>query len=525
VFRRGIGRDLGGVLYPPEGPTCPIGSHVARAIVTPHADARPIANQLKVIAAWVVVLVGAASIGMYGQRNLFIAAGLTTVLIIASIVFLDAGRSNFFANYGWIPYAWLALALASELRFSQRNPLDTSISSAPWENFAEVGIYGIVGALTIRSRHLLVTADPRRIRKQPLVLWPPLAVASALWSLVPLFSFVRALELFVPIGLALLMVRIWLSSPSFGAELWRRTLRVFIGAVTVLVLIGFLSGTWRVARFTWPGTHTTVAAVYIGVCFVILVAAGRSYLRLRMSGYVLRLALFAVALYLGESRTVVAAVLLALGIVFWWTARTKPLKGYLGVTYYVLSIGVVLLMALQFLIGYALRGGTEEGLTSLSDRVPLWTAAVHALSEANRWLFGFGYGSERVVLPTEFSWAGNAHSSWIELLFGIGILGPLLVAVDIFFVIRYAAHRRSLAPPALSLGIVAVLIAGSITGETLAYPGFGVAMMALVHVPVFVRLSSTRLPSEEDRAPARPGSALHGGSHHPIARSPTNLSP
>jgi O-Antigen ligase len=525
AFRRGIGRDHCGALHPPDGPTCPIRRSLPRPTVTLHADTRPIATRLKVAAAWVVVLVGAASIGIYGQRNLFMAAGLTATLIVTSIAFLDAGRSDFFANYGWVPYAWLALALASELRFSSRSPLDTSISLAPWENFAEAGIYAMVGALTIRSRHVLVTADPRRIRKQPLVLWPPLALASTLWSLVPLFSFVRALELLIPIGLALLMVRIWLSSPSFGADLWRRTFRVFVSAVTVLVLIGFLSGAWRVARFTWPGMHTTAAAVYIGVCFIILVAAGRSYLRLGMSGYVFRLVLFAVALYLCESRTVVAAVLLALGIVFWWTARTKPLKSYLGVTYYVLSVGLLLLTALQFLVRYALRGGTEEGLTSLSDRIPLWTAAVHALSDANRWLVGFGYGSGRVILPTEFSWAGNAHSSWVELLFGIGILGPLLLAVDVFFMIRHGASRRSLVPPALSLGVIAVLVAGSITGETLAFPGLGLAMMSLLHVPVFVRLSTTRVQPSEPGAAARLASTRSDGNGHPTLLRPTSSPP
>ena len=114
---------------------------------------------------------------------------------------------------------------------------------------------------------------------------------------------------------------------------------------------------------------------------------------------------------------------------------------------------------------------------------PLWTKSFDLLSTTDRWLIGFGYGSPRVFLPTIASWAGTAHSSWMELLLGIGILGPILAAADILFVIWYAASRNALVPPSVTLSILTFLLVTSVTGEGLALPSASFAILALLHAP------------------------------------------
>jgi hypothetical protein len=389
-----------------------------------------------------------------------------------------------------MPYAWVALCLAPDFRFTFRSTLDNSVSSATLENFAQVAIYMLVAALVLRSRRLLVAQDPRHLRKGPFLAWPLIALVSTVWSLVPLFTFVRALQLIVPIGLALLVVRIWLKSPDAGRAIWKDTLRLFVQAVTILVLIGFATGFWRDPRFSWPGTHPGTAAIYIGTALLILVAGGRSFLGFRAWGYALRIALFGTALYLGDTRGALAGLLLALGVTLWFAARTKPLKSYLGFTYYAIGIGLVLVAARPEIMQYALRGGDIEGITSLIGRIPLWGEAIDVLSDANRWFVGFGYGSARVILPKFVDWAGTAHSSWVELLLSIGIVGPLLLATDVFFVLRHASSRYSIVSPSLTVSILALVVVTSITGEGLAFAGLSFVLFALLHVPVLVERNS-----------------------------------
>jgi hypothetical protein len=439
-----------------------------------------------------LLALGAAA-GIFSLRYGTLALVFSGLVLATSFVLLKDGSENILSNHRWIPYAWVALCLAPDFRFTFHSTLDNSVSSATPENFAQVAVYMLVAALVLHSRRLLVAQDPRHLRTGPVLAWPLIALLSTAWSLVPLFTFVRALQLLVPIGLALLMVRIWLRSPEAARAIWRDTLRLFVQAVTILILIGFVTGFWREPRFTWPGAHPGVAATYIGVAFLILVAGGRAFLALRPSGYVLRLALFVTTLYLGDTRGVLAGMLVGLTLMLWFAARTKPLKSYLGMTYYAIAACLLLIAAKPEIMQYALRGGTVEGITSLNGRIPLWSLAIHLLGDANRWFVGFGYGAARVILPQYIDWAGTAHSAWVEVLLAIGVLGPLLLAADVLFVLRHALSRHSFVPHSMTVSILALLVVSSITGEGLVYPGIAFVLLALLHVPVLAERNSVAL--------------------------------
>jgi hypothetical protein len=443
------------------------------------------------ISAGGMVAVGALA-GLFTLKHTNLALILSGLILATSFLLLKDARENIFGTDRWIPYAWVALCLAPDHRFSVHSTLDNSVSSATPENFAQVATYMLVAALVLHSRRLKIERDPRHLHTGPLLVWPVIALVSTIWSLVPLFTFVRALQLFVPIGLALLMARIWLTSPDAAIEIWAKTLRLFVRTVTILIFVGFATGFWREPRFTWPGAHPGIAAMYVGVGLLILLAGGRSLLDLRASGYVFRVALFATALYLGRTRGVEGAVVLALAVMFWWGARTKPLKSYLGVFYYAIAVSLVLVAFRPEIANYVLRGGTTGNLMSLSGRVPLWTDALHLLGDGPRWLVGFGYGSARVLLPTLASWAGTAHNSWLELLLAIGILGPLLLTADVVFVLWRASSRASLVPPSLTLSILTLLVVSSITGTGLALPGLSFVMLAFLHAPILAELNSER---------------------------------
>jgi hypothetical protein len=469
------------------------------------------------ISAGGVVAVGALA-GLFTLKHTNLALILSGLILATSFLLLKDARENIFGTDRWIPYAWVALCLAPDHRFTFHSTLDNSVSSATPENFVQVATYMLVAALVLHSRRLKIERDPRHLHTGPLLVWPVIALVSTIWSLVPLFTFVRALQLFVPIGLALLMARIWLTSPDAAVEIWVKTLRLFVRTVTILVLVGFATGFWGESRFTWPGAHPGTAAMYIGMALLILLAGGRSLLDLRASGYVFRVALFGTALYLGKTRGVEAAMILALAVMFWWAARTKPLKSYLGVFYYAITVSLVLVAFLPEIARYVLRGGTTGNLMSLSGRIPLWTDALHLLGDGPRWFIGFGYGSARVLLPALASWAGTAHNSWLELLLAIGILGPLLLATDVVFILWRASSRASLVAPSLTLSILTLLVVSSISGEGLALPSLSLVMFVFLHAPVLAELNSAGHPLRT-RGGAAPGNAIASRVHRPLAAS------
>jgi hypothetical protein len=462
-------------------------------------------NALGSVAISAFILVISAIAGFFSLRDGSAVLGLSAALLITSIVLLDGGRRDFFTKYGWIPYAWIALSLVPDFHFTFRSTLDNSVSTVSLENFVQVGIYALVMGLVLSSRRLMVLEDPRPLRKGPLLAWPLAALASTLWSPIPLFSFVRALQLLVPIGLALFMVRIWLSSPGLGAAIWRDTLRLFVRVVTILVLIGLATGFWS-ERFAWPGTHPGVVAMYCAIAILILIARGRKFLGLRLSGYVFRLVVLVAAVYRADTRTAIIALAVAIAVLFWSVGRTKLSVRYLGVFYYVVAASLALLVARAELLRYLSRGATAATNASLTGRVPLWETAIQLLSEAHKWFTGFGYGAARVILPLHTNWnAGTAHSTWIELLFDIGVLGPLLVAAGFTFLFVQVSGRRAVADPALSLSLVVFLAVASITSDTLALPGLGFVTLALLYVPALAGWNATLVSRTADVPSLSPG--------------------
>jgi hypothetical protein len=458
------------------------------------------------LAGWVAVLGFAAYAGRSVSLNQRWVTWAASVLPLGIVLLLWLTRIDVVTTFRWVPYAWVTLMVTPSFNFAwEWHGIDPSPSNLSPENIVQLFAYAGVAGMVLLSRRMLLDDHPVHLRKGPLILWPLMALASTVWSIVPLFSFVRAMQLLIIIGLALLMVRIWLASPQMATALWGQTFRLFIRVVTVLILIGLAVG-WE-ERFTWPGAHPGVAAIFTGVGFVILVAGGRSFLGLRRSGYLFCLGLFATVLYLGQTRSVLGGVVVAVAVSLWLEARTKPLKSYLGITYYATAIGLTVITFLPQLMDYVYRGQTTQTFESFSGRIPLWEFSIELVSDANRWLIGFGYGSAKLLLPESFSWAGTAHSTWVELFLAIGVLGPLLLAIDLLFVLRYAASRSSIVPPALTLSLLALLVIASITGEVMAFPGLGFVMLSLLHVPVLTQLNSVsyKVPSSDGTHHGRQG--------------------
>jgi hypothetical protein len=433
-------------------------------------------------AIWLTVILIASVAGNFAPAHRSVALAVVVFVAAASILTVRAEPPGAWRAHAWIPYTWMALFLLPTFRFQSNDPLNTSASASSPENVIQVLVYAAAALLILRARRRLTSETRTRIAKLPMIAWPTIAVVSALWSPIPLFTLVRAGQLWVLVAMALLMVRIGIDSPERLHTLLRSTLRLFVQLTTILCTAGFLFRPWPNDRFTWPGTHPIVASMYLAIALLIVVSSQSAALQLRRGLFLPRIGLFSVALFLGETRGALAALAVGFAVVLWMKGRAKPMVRYVGLFYYLVAVALVVGIALPQTLTYLERGGGIEGLTTLSGRVSVWEQSADLLTNHGRWLGGFGYASSRVLLPVLVSWAGTAHSYWVELLLDLGVVGMSMALLDIAWLF-VNLRRPSLIPSAMGLGLLAFTVVFSVVSEAAAFPGAAFGILALIHVP------------------------------------------
>jgi hypothetical protein len=438
----------------------------------------------------------AIAFGVLVSRTLVLSAGVAGLVAIWSIRDLRH-RAEGSASIGgdWIPAGWLILFFVSEWKLTFRSPLAAVSGSLTFENKVEIAAYLMVAALTLL--YLYPMRGPRRrIPVFPLVAWPAFAVLSTAWSLIPLFSLIRSLQLFVPIALCFLMIRLWQQDPRAGAILFRRTLRLIIQLITVLAILGFASyGRWPDGRFTWPGApHPIVASGMVGLGLVFLVAGGRSATGFSLLSFLARIALFSAALAFGQTRSALLAVALAMLTTLWLAGRRKPGARYFTISFY---LGALLFIATSTTVVGYLQRGQYGGLSTLNGRLPIWTTALGDVARSGRWLVGAGYGSTRVILFPQISYAGEAHNSWVQFLIELGSVGVALAIIWMVFLgFRLFRSRPSFSTTdRLAAAAFVYLLVLSGADNYLSAPSFAFTTITLLYALALSRDQPLRLRS------------------------------
>ncbi|MDP9224745.1 MAG: hypothetical protein M3P18_13005, partial [Actinomycetota bacterium] len=208
---------------------------------------RPAARRsFRSLLVWGSALASSALVAAYSVQHAPEAVAFAALVLVVSIAFVKAGKTAGTISFRWVPVAWVALVFTASHHFFDllRTPLAAAYGSASPENIVQVAVFTMVGATVLRSRRTLVALAPSKIPKLPLLLFPAVALASVVWSPIPLFTAIRASELMVITGLSLLTVRVWQRSPSLGESIWRDTLSLYVQLTTALVVVGFIVG-WR----------------------------------------------------------------------------------------------------------------------------------------------------------------------------------------------------------------------------------------------------------------------------------------
>jgi len=89
----------------------------------------------------------------------------------------------------------------------------------------------------------------------------------------------------------------------------------------------------------------------------------------------------------------------------------------------------------------AIRPFMTDDVYTLNSRTELWS---HTVTEVlARPILGTGYYASRYVLIKDFSWAGHAHNSFLEIALTTGLIGLLILAGFVFFICTELFATRS----------------------------------------------------------------------------------
>jgi len=164
----------------------------------------------------------------------------------------------------------------------------------------------------------------------------------------------------------------------------------------------------------------TVARFQSRNCILLLAIAGAAFVFLVMTG----------------SRTALAAAFIAtmILITYVWSKRFSFAVLYAAV------LGVCGMVVLGFsntLIHAVLLGRSDSEFGTLTERIPIWMECLDLLE--HNLLYGVGYGSFwsprrflEISRRVHFVVGGAAHSAYIEIMLGSGIIGLLLFLAVLF---------------------------------------------------------------------------------------------
>ncbi len=319
-----------------------------------------------------------------------------------------------------------------------------------------LGLFGLAAIFWPGGRRLRI-AGPMGLLAVGYVVW---CGTSSLWADQPMMSFRRFAALLCEASLALALVK-HTSSRQFAWVVLSCTLTwMTLGLVAELSLGTFRPWAWgyRFAGIFHPNRMSVNCAVLVlASMYLYFTDQYRRRWLLGVAG------LAFVMVLLAASRSALGAMVLAAAVVWALTApRRRVLVGALGGVWLV-ALTVLLMAILQVSVtGDAVSlGRVENETSSLTGRLPLWEDLLRYVGQ--RPFIGHGYNSFWTVdhirdVSDEQSWAiSTAHSSYLDLLLNVGIIGTFLClsTLSLGFL---RAIRLSRKMPGMGYGFIAATI-------------------------------------------------------------------
>ncbi|MDQ3146468.1 MAG: O-antigen ligase family protein [Actinomycetota bacterium] len=364
----------------------------------------------------------------------------------------------------WLAVVGLSLMVASEYAIRQRG-LGRSLGGRPdAQILLEVVVYGV--AIVFLFFQLV---EPPRRGRLPVLLMAMWAFTlamffAAFYSPFPELALVRAGQLMVAASLGHLVAR------HASEQALHRLGHAFVVVVSASVVAGVVLPKGVIVgapgRFHWLYVHPNIAAVFVGIALVILLAyllhGDRRSVPWSNRVYGALFALNLAAMLATRSRGALAGtVLSALAVAYAAAPRRRKLDlAVMGAAIVVLTM----LLAGSDILLFLQRGESAEQIGSLNSRTSVWTQGWELFGQ--RPLFGHGFMSARGVFVENFG-LGGAHNAFFEVLVNAGIFGVTWWIALLVLAFRSAGrlvsrHRRHPDGPLL-LGMLVFMVMSATT--------------------------------------------------------------
>lgn len=389
------------------------------------------------------------------------------------------------------------IVLIAGTKFRLRDPTASLGTELDTQILLELALYGLVGVglLTIwltRGNWGGVTA-----RESVVFLYVVVALLSTLWSLTPLLTLVRAVQLLVLAGLAVLAVRLLAEGGALAAACTAVALYV-LACAGLAMTYPWASGAFTEGdrvRLSWFSVHPITAGTLAAIAALGLLSARMFAPRQGATGRLVACTPLLVApvlmvLVLTRARGPLLAFLASAGVL---TAMRMRLRArHVLVTTLVCS-------AVLFLTGpppgawlswaaeqdsplgrMFLQGQAADALLGLSGRVELWQQLGPLMEQ--RLLLGHGYQASRSLLLDVASWASYAHNALLQTVLDLGLVGAValiaIVGMGLFGSGGNVEPGGSEWPRRTAIALMVFLVINSITSESFAAaPGFETSLL------------------------------------------------
>jgi len=279
----------------------------------------------------------------------------------------------------------------------------------------------------------------------------------------------------------LLLPLVFLTIKPFNSKECNIIIKIFVYAVTLFFIICALNAVYRQVTFTNQGgpfnwyffyrydfleifeQHPTYVSMYALLSLSFILDSGRKlFKRNWLRIFLLFAQVFAIVLYGSRIGYIILIILFSIYALKGLKLKPKKEKGKLGLIYLVVII--ILLIAswnipivkerILFTFGYQQdykfnnQETIKNGSPEKQGRLLLWKDALKLVKEKP--LFGYGTGSNKVVLAQEYKERGhllflkkryNSHNTYLDLLL-IGGIPLLLLYLVILGVLLYEGIRE-----------------------------------------------------------------------------------
>lgn len=391
------------------------------------------------------VLIG-ASLGilqLYFSYTVIIVTGCIPLYLFYHYIFphIREKLKTLWLSLNQWHFLWLLL-LFSGFVFRQRdatssveNPLDV------WALYRVclVAVIGIVLFYQLTIRHTNWLSQLFRGPIGGLGLCALLSLTSTLWSVYPAWTLYKSVEYFIDVALIsaiALKFKTFQGMKSFFDWTW-------------LLLTSLLVSTWTSAVF-WPddalswgvgavglqikGVFPMISSNNVGELSAIVAAVSLTrYLTLKTGGffYLLPFAFGLLTLIVSQTRSALAGFSLAILVLLLTTKRF----GILAFSPLLLALIIVATPANKVFLEFIQRGQDTEDISTFTGRTVWWGGAWNSFLEQPFSGYGAYAAGRFLVLDQQgLGETSSLHSTWMEVLVGLGLPGILLVLGSVIWI-------------------------------------------------------------------------------------------